>query len=193
MHTDVQAVITELDGHRVRFEQFCRALSGDELERPVPQSTWIVRDFIAHLGTIDGPVERMFRSIREGKRGTFDENGGSRWDVDQWNEEMVRARRRMSIDELFEEAATTRESIRNEMARLGQDELDFVMAFGGDSKRPAGKVQLLQYLRGWCKHDPMHVVDMLRGIPGRRTPEIAAWLNDPVIDGYQKAMNAPKA
>lgn len=189
MHPDVQAVITELDDHRRRFEQFCRQLSQDELERPVPQSTWIVRDFIAHLATIDGPVERMFRNIREGQRGTFDESGGNRWDVDRWNEEMVQARRRFSLDELFEEAATTRESIKAEMARLGPEELSFVMTFGGDSKRPPGNVQLLAYLRGWCKHDPMHVVDMLRGLPGRRTPEIEAWLDDPVIRGYQRAMN----
>ncbi len=39
MHPDVDAVITELDAHRARFEELCRSLSAEELDRDVPGST----------------------------------------------------------------------------------------------------------------------------------------------------------
>ena len=44
------------DNHRAKFEVFCRSLSDEQLNRQVPSSTWIVKDFISHLATIDGTV-----------------------------------------------------------------------------------------------------------------------------------------
>ena len=92
MHPDVAAVITELDSHRVRFEAFCRSLSEDELARPVPNSTWIVKDFVSHLATIDEPVETMFRNVHAGERASFNPEGGG-LDIDGWNDRAVAERR----------------------------------------------------------------------------------------------------
>ncbi|MBI5948379.1 MAG: maleylpyruvate isomerase N-terminal domain-containing protein [Chloroflexi bacterium] len=188
MHSDVATVTAELDAHRLRFEALCRSLNARELDLPVPASTWLVRDFIAHLATIDDPVREMFRSLREGSPRTSS-SGEDRWDVDRWNEARVQERRALTVEQLLAEAAESRARIRDEMARLDAETLARTLDFGGDSKRPASKVQLLAYLRGWCKHDPMHALDMLRAMPGRLTPELEAWFDDPVIRGYQAAMN----
>lgn len=190
MEPEVAAVIEELDGHRARFETFCRALNDDELNASAEQSTWLVRDFIAHLATIDGPVTTMFRGVHDGSGGGLPAEGGGAFDIDAWNDHQVEVRRKKSVDELLAEAAEERKAIHEAMAAFSAADLQYVMPFGGDSKRPAGQVRLLDYLRGWCKHDPMHVVDMMRGLPASRmTPEVSAWLDDPIIAGYQRAMN----
>ncbi len=188
MHSDVGTVIAELDAHRVRFETLCRSLSAGELDLAVPASTWLVRDFIAHLATIDDPVREMFRSLREATPRPGPP-GEDRWDVDRWNESRVQERRSLGVEQLLTEAAESRARIREETARLDADTLARTLDFGGDGKRPPAKVQLLGYLRGWCKHDPMHALDMLRAMPARLTPALEAWFDDPVIRGYQAAMN----
>ena len=66
MIPEVEDVMNELDGHRVQFTVLSRWLTPEQLERPVPGSTWIVKDFISHLATIDGPVGEMFRTMHEG-------------------------------------------------------------------------------------------------------------------------------
>jgi len=75
------------------------------------------------------------------------------------------------------------------MARLDAETLARSLDFGGDGKRPPAKVRLLDYLRGWCKHDPMHAVDMMRAMPGRMTPILEQWFADPIVARYQSAMN----
>jgi hypothetical protein len=190
MEPAVAKVIEELDAHRVQFETFCRSLTPAELDRPVPASTWVVRDFIAHLATIDGPVERMFLGVQAARTGEPASPGsGERWDVDRWNDSRVAERRARSIEEILAEAATARAALKQTLQQTTAQDLDYNMPFGGDSKRPATKVRFLSYLQGWCKHDPMHVADMLRAIPERRTPDVEQWLDDPVIAGYQRAMN----
>ena len=188
-HPDVKRVLTELDSHRVKFEAFCRSLTPDELDDPVANSTWFVRDFIAHLATIDGPVMRMFEGVHSGNSKGFTGEDGRGINIDAWNEEQVVPRRAFSLEDVLGEAAVSRDAIRRVMRTFTNVDLAYEFRFGGDSKRPASQVTLKNYLRGWCKHDPMHVVDMLRGLPGRDTPEIHAWVSDPIIAGYQKAMN----
>jgi hypothetical protein len=189
MIPDVAAVRAELDEHRRQFESFCRSLSGEQLARPVPGSTWIVKDFISHLATIDGPVGEMFRTIHEGRSPGLRDSDGGRFEVDNWNDKQVERRRGLSVDEILAEAATSRAALHKAMDALTAEDVASVIPFGGDSKRPPAQIQLLQYLRGWCKHDPMHAVDMLRALPEARTPEVDRWIDDPVIRGYQAAMN----
>ncbi len=189
MNEQVQAVMAELDEHRDRYAAFCRSLKDNELQSPVPQSTWLVRDFIAHLATIDRPVMQMFQGIRDGRGSDARGEGGVRWDVDDWNEAQVQERRSRTVEDLLAEAADVRSELRDVMAGFTAEDLDYVMKFGGDAKRPPGEVKLGAYLRGWCKHDPMHAVDMLRGIPERLTPDLEQWFDDPVIQGYQAIMN----
>ena len=189
MHPDVATVMQELDAHRARFIVFCRALSQEELETPVPGSEWQVRDFIAHLATIDGPVAATFTAIQENRQGADAGDGGARWDVDRWNQGKVEERRGRSVNELLTEAAEGRVHLRKVLAAFDQESLGRKLRFGGDSRRAAAEIEVLAYLRGWCKHDPMHVVDMLRGIPPRRTAIIEQWIDDPVIASYQAQMN----
>lgn len=190
MDPDVAKVVDELDAHRTRFEAFCRTLSAEELGRPVPRSTWLVRDFIAHLATIDVPVGEMFRSVRDGQDPGIRNDDGGRWDVDDWNEQKVVPRRDQSVEALLAEAAETRAVLRAHLGALTKTDIDRAIKFGGDGKRPPGQIELRQYLRGWCKHDPMHAVDMMRALPERMTPELKAWFDDPIIRGYQAQMNA---
>ncbi|GIW17268.1 MAG: hypothetical protein KatS3mg064_0425 [Tepidiforma sp.] len=185
---DLDAIVRELDAHRERFEAFCRSLSTDELDRPVPQSTWLVRDFIAHLATIDGPVAEMFRAVRRGEDGGIRTPDGARFDVDDWNELRVQERRARSVEELLDEARREREALKRDLLALTPEDLERPLRFAGDAKRPPATIPLGMYLAGWCKHDPMHVVDMCRALPGR-AEELRDWLDDPVVARYQAAMN----
>lgn len=189
MDPDVAAVVEELDAHRARFEAFCRSLSEEQLNRPVPSSSWVVRDFIAHLATIDVPVGEMFRSMREGGAGRIRTGDDAKWDVDTWNDAEVAARRAKSVDDVLGEAARTRADLTAHLAALTAENIQRMLKFGGDGKRPPSEVRLLDYLRGWNKHDPMHVVDMTRALPEVLTPELEKWFDDPAIRGYQAAMN----
>jgi len=190
MHPDVAEVMQELDAHRARFIAFCRALTDEELERQVPQSEWLVRDFIAHLATIDRPVAAMFSTIQEGRQqGGGGEADRDRWDVDRFNQGKVEERRQRTIAEILTEAAAERVRLRKVLGALQEETLSRTLHFGGDARRSAAEIELRSYLRGWCKHDPMHAVDMLRALPERRTPLIEQWIDDPVIASYQAQMN----
>lgn len=189
MTPEVAEIVAELDAHRARFEVFCRSLSSEELGRAVPKSTWIVRDFIAHLATIDRPVGEMFRTMHAGADPGLRGADGQRFDVDAWNEGQVQSRRQLSVEELLAEADASRAELKQDLAALTAEDLAKTLRFQGDSKRPPSEIALGRYLRGWCKHDPMHVLDMVRALPERETPELAAWFADPVIQGYQAMMN----
>lgn len=192
MTPEIDEVVRDLDAHRAKFEAFCRSLSEDELDRAVPESTWLVRDFIAHLATIDGPVRQMFEGMtgdRPGGTSSPETAAGERWDVDRWNDARVAARRTNTVDEIFEEAAKERDRMHEALAAFSAADLDKTMHFGGDNKRAAADIRLGDYVRGWAKHDVIHVADMLRALPGRDTPEVRAWLDDPAVAGYQRMMN----
>ncbi|MGE3075861.1 MAG: DinB family protein [Dehalococcoidia bacterium] len=184
----VQQVIDELDAHRERFEALCRSLSEEELARPVPKSTWIVRDFIAHLATIDVPVGEMFRAMHAAEDAGLRNADGGKFEVDGWNDRQVEKRRTLTVDEVLAEAEQTRAELKKHMVVLTEEDLARTMKFGGDSKRPPSEFPFGAYLRGWCKHDPMHALDMSRALPERQAA-LAPWFDDPVIQGYQKAMN----
>lgn len=184
----VLEVIEELDGHRARFEEFCRSLSQEELQREVPSSTWQVRDFIAHLATIDVPVGGMFRQMHAGEDPGIRNPDGGKFDVDNWNDLQVVERRSLDVEAVLAEAAKTRAELKTCMLDLTDEDLARNLKFGGDSKRAPSEFPFGLYLRGWCKHDPMHAMDMSRALPERQAA-LAPWFDDPVIQGYQKQMN----
>jgi hypothetical protein len=190
MESDVETVLAELDGHRMQFIVLCRSLSDEQLGRPVPNSTWIVRDFIAHLGTIDGPVAEMFRSVHDGGDPGLRTTDGARFDVDRWNDARVLERREKTVDELLFEAATERTALRATLVALTAEDLAKSIKFAGDARRPPAEIPLGAYLRGWCKHDVMHAVDMARALPDAMGPRLEHWFDDPIVARYQQAMNA---
>jgi hypothetical protein len=131
----------------------------------------------------------MFRTVREGGDPGIRNPDGGRFDVDHWNDRQVERRRELSLEQLLDEAAASRAELHTHLRALTEQDLQSTMKFGGDSKRPPADVQLLRYLQGWCKHDPIHVLDMLRALPEAWTPEVEAWVADPVVQGYQAMMN----
>ncbi len=185
MNHDVAEVLAELDAHRARFEAFCRSLSEEQLARPVPRSTWEVKDFISHLATIDEPITEMFRFYHTGVRG----NSAPLADVDTWNETQVQERRTWNVDRIFAGATEQRAELRAALSELTAEDIAKPMKFGGDSKRGSSEFPLALFIRGWNKHDPMHAMDMVRALPEVVTPELEAWFDHPAIANYQAAMN----
>jgi hypothetical protein len=191
----VQAVVDTIVEERDRFERFCRSLSEDELTRPVPISTWIVKDFISHLATLDEPIGRWFAAVADGD-GSAGMGGGADsepWNVDRFNDTAVAARRERPLDEIIAGAVRQRAALLGVLGRLEDTMLDQTIRFGGDGKRPPRDIPFGQFLQGWARHDVIHVADMLKTLPERRgDPEVVAWFARPevhtVVDFYQKAM-----
>jgi hypothetical protein len=163
-----RAVIDEIEQHRRDFEAWCRSLSVDELQRPVPDCTWRVQDFISHLATIDATVGQWFAAIAGGAAPDMRSGGDGRpFDIDQWNDAQVAERAGWSLDQIFDEARRMRGPIVELLAGFDDAALDQSIQFGGDSKRAAREIKLIDYLTGWAKHDPIHVNDMIRALPDR--------------------------
>ncbi|MEX0784628.1 MAG: DinB family protein [Dehalococcoidia bacterium] len=188
-HPIVTRVIDELAAHRATFEAYCRSLSEGQLNRPVPQSTWLVRDFIAHLATIDEPVSEMFRTVHAGADPGIRTGDGERWDVDRWNEDRIQERRTLSVEEVLSQAADSRAAMLVHLSALDDADLAKSLKFGGDARRAPAEFPLGGYIQGWCKHDPMHALDMSRALPEAMTPQLEQWFADPVVQGYNRQMN----
>lgn len=189
----VNKVINTIKDERRRFEGWCRSLSDEELARPVPNSTWAVRDFIAHLGTLDTEIIRWFDGVA---RGIPDETvrsaDGHPFDIDDWNDRTVAERREWTLDQVFDEAAANRQQLIATLERMTDEHTETVVHFGGDNKRPAADVPLKFFLSGWAHHDAIHVADMLKALPEHADdPEMKAWLDHPAVTWYQNAMAGP--
>ncbi len=189
----IAGVIDAIRANRARFEEFCYSLTDEQLGRPVPGSTWIVRDFAAHLGTLDVALLGWFGGVRSGAPASggdapaFDPDT---FDVDAFNDAIVAERRSWPLARVFEEAAVNRDRLIDQLASLDDDEVDRLLHFTGDAKRPAGDLPLRAFLAGWAQHDPIHVADMLRALPERAgDATLAAWLDHPFVRGYQALMN----
>lgn len=196
MDEQLLAVIDRIGGERAHFTRFVRSLSEEELQRPVPRSDWIVRDFVSHLATIDRPIAAWFSAIGAGAPAgerALDEPAGRDWDVDRFNDARVAERRDQPIADLLAEAARERASLIEALGRFSHEQLDAPILFGGDSKRPARRLRLIEYLQGWAHHDAIHTADMVRALPERRAdPALTAWLAEPatrlVVESYQRSM-----
>jgi Mycothiol maleylpyruvate isomerase N-terminal domain len=186
----VKQTVEEIVDHRVRFEAFCRSLSAEQLARPVPQSEWIVKDYIAHLATIDLTVTRWFEALAAGEPQpqAAGERQGQRFDIDRWNNAQVERRREWTIDELFAEARETRAALVSVMERFSDEVVDGQIYFPGDAHRQPMLLKLEHYLIGWAKHDPIHVRDMLRALPERHEDaELNAWLASSALPAWPPA------
>jgi hypothetical protein len=189
----VAKVIDTIKQERVRFEAFCRSLSDEELARPVPNSTWVVRDFAAHLATLDTEIVRWFGGVARGIPDETVRNAdGQPFDIDVWNDRTVAERRGWTLDEMFAEAAANREKLIATLEKLTDEHIDTVVHFAGDNKRPPSEVPLRLFLSGWAYHDAIHVADMLKALPERADDaEMRAWLDKPAVAWYQNAMAGP--
>lgn len=188
----VRTIVASLVEERTRLERFARSLSEEELTRTVPGSSWKVKDFIAHVSTLDAAYIGWFTALA-GDLDPGNHRGSPGFDVDRFNEAAVAERSDRSVNDLLGEAAQLRGRLIGVMERFSDDKLDATIRFGGDRKRPPVDLPLGQFLPGWTRHDAIHVADMLKALPERRNdPEVAGWLDRPdvaaSISSYQKAM-----
>lgn len=193
MNETIAGVIEAIRANRARFEAFCQSLTEEQLNRPVPGSTWVVRDFAAHLGTLDIALRGWFAGVEaEGSRRAADAPAfdPDTFDVDAFNDAIVAERRSWPLSRVFEEAAANRAPLIDQLAALSDAEVERILHFAGDAKRSAGDLPLKVFLAGWAQHDPIHVADMLKAIPERAADaDLVAWLDNPFVRGYQAVMN----
>ena len=53
----IERLAQQFRNNRTRFNAFCMSLSDEELNRPVPNSTYRVKDFATHLATLDPELQ----------------------------------------------------------------------------------------------------------------------------------------
>ncbi len=190
----VSRIIESIREQRERFERFCRSLTAEELGRPVPDSTWAVKDFVSHLGTLDPVMGIAFRSAAAGQPGDVyhTEEAEAFRDIDAWNDARVAERREWPLERVLEEASVNRAALIETMERLTEEDVARTLHFTGDNKRSPADLPLRVFLMGWSLHDPIHAADMLKALPERANDaELAAWVEHPVVPGYQAAMSGP--
>ena len=190
----VQRLIETIREHRVRFEGFCRSLSEEELGRSVPDSTWIVKDFVSHLDSLDPVMAVSIQASAAGEpNSVFDTTQADAFrDLDGWNDARVAERRDWPLERILEEAAQNREALIAVMERLTDEDMQRLMYFAGDNKRSPATIPLRAFLLGWARHDPIHAVDMLKALPERANDtQVVAWVDDPMVKAYQTAMAGP--
>ncbi len=188
----VQGVIQSMVEHRGRFERFCRSLSEEELGRPVPASSWVVKDFVSHLGS-DSELARSFEAAAAGRPEEATRLAdGSPFDLDAWNEAWVKERRGWPLERILEEATRNRAALIAVLEGFTEEQIGHTMHFVGDNKRSPADLPLKVFLLGWAPHDQIHAADMLKALPERTSdPELVAWTDDPVVKAYQTAMSGP--
>jgi hypothetical protein len=176
----VQLIVDELARHRHQFEAFCRLLSDAELEALVPESPWTVRDYIAHLATIDGLIAPSF-AVAAGVTDIppSDIAAGTPFDIDDWNATAVEARAGRTVEEMLDEAAVNRANYVRAIEALSDAALDAEVQFG--ARRATGlpdvPVPLREVLWAIAVHDPNHTSDILRALPHRaEEPFVREWL-----------------
>lgn len=188
MNPRIQLVLDEFDRHRRQFTVLCDVLADDELATPIPRSHWMVKDYIAHLCTIDGLIVPSF-SRTVGQAGPApDVPVPNPFDIDEWNDAAILARRGVAIPDLLAEATIHRERLAAAIAAMTDAHLDAVIQYGGDRKSLGLKPSPVRFgglLWGIAIHEPTHTRDILRALPARADePWIAEWLgsvNDSMI------------
>jgi len=189
----IQGVIETIRDNRRRFEAFCYSLTEEQLMRPVPGTTWVVRDFAAHLDTLDTALLRWLSGAAAGaKVDAGVDAAGAPFDVDAFNDAQVAQRRAWPLERVFAEAEANRARLIEAMGALTDEQIEQPMHFAGDHKRGPGDLPLKLFLAGWAQHDPIHVADMIKALPELADdPEIKQWLDNPFVTGYQAIMSGP--
>lgn len=194
MNPRVELVIDEFGRHRRQFRRLCQSLTERELRTTVPGSHWSVRDYVAHLCTIDGLIAPGFAASVGQSVALPDTPLTDPFDIDDWNEAAVRGREGRTVDELLTESDIHRENLLRAVAEFSDSHLDRIIAYGGDRKTlnlPQSHVRFGGLLWGIAIHEPTHTRDILRALPDRATePWVSEWLasvNDSLVpDGVRE-------
>jgi hypothetical protein len=171
MEPEVQLVVDEANANRAFHETFCRSLTAPQLASVAEGSIWSAQDYIAHLATIDLYVNEWFEHLIAEKRWRPEGVDGAPFSIDVWNDDKVIPLRGAALEEVLGIAAENRALLWSTVDRFTKPVIERTFEFGGN------RITLLRYLQLWAGHDPAHTVDMLRGIPERKSdPEVRAWI-----------------
>ena len=180
MNPRTRLVVDEMSRHRVQFEYLCHDLNADELDTKIPDSHWTVKDYIAHLCTIDALIAHAFAAQVGQQAPLPDTPYPQPFDIDDWNEAAVRSRMSRSVDELLAEGATHRDYMAKAIAAMTDEHLDRIIPYGGDRKALNLQPSMVRFgglLWGIAVHDPTHTRDILRALPHRAEQSwIQEWL-----------------
>lgn len=158
-----QETIDKAASERAHFVDWVRGVPEEQWSRTSPEGIWQARDYVAHLASIDPLITGWFCSIQTPGQGS----GFTRsFNIDEWNEERILARRDKSIDDLLAELESTRVDLNAALAGFTDEQLDDTVHFGGDAKRAPRDVPLHVFLSGWVYHDRWHMEDARRAIAG---------------------------
>ncbi len=161
----MQRVIQSIREHRQKFERFSRSLSEEELGQPVPGSTWVVKDFVSHLATLDTEMARSFEAAAGGRPEEASRTAeGLPFDLDAFNDARVAERQQWPLERILEEASGNRAALIETLERLTDEDIAQVIHFRGDAKRSPADLPLRAFLLGWARHDPIHAADMLKAL-----------------------------
>lgn len=164
----ISLILDEFARHRVQFEHLCRTLSGDQLASAIPASHWSVKDYVAHLCTIDGLIAPNFSAMVGLTAPLPDVPIPLPFDIDEWNDSAIIARRQAGIEELLAEATVHRDRLTAAIGRLSNEQLDAVIPYGGDRKAlglAPTRVRFGGLLWGIAIHEPTHTRDIVRALP----------------------------
>ena len=166
-------VIDTTNRNREQFERFCRSLSQEELARPIPESHWRVKDYMAHLASMDVWMFEWFDAVTRGDVFIPRADDGGPFDIDAWNDARIDERKDASVDDLLSEAARLREKLMTTFPLFTQEALDARFNFRGRD------VSFIDYLELWTLHDPAHSLDMLKALPEQKqVPWVRSWIDD---------------
>lgn len=184
----ISLILDEFARHRVQFEHLCRTLSSEELAAAIPGSHWSVKDYIAHLCTIDGLIAPNFSAMVGLNAPRPDVPIPLPFDIDEWNDAAIIARRETGIEELLTEANVHRGRLAAAIDRMSDEQLDTIIPYGGDRKSlglAPTKVRFGGLLWAIAIHEPTHTRDIVRALPVRGEESwIAEWLgsvNDSLV------------
>jgi len=170
MNPRTRLVVDEMARHRSQFEHLCHDLTPAELSTTIPDSPWNVKDYIAHLCTIDALIAFAFAAQVGQQAPMPDTPYPQPFDIDDWNEAAVRSRESKSVADLLAEGATHRKYMADAIAAMTDDHLDRIIPYGGDRKvlnLPPTNVRFGGLLWGIAIHDPTHTRDIVRALPKR--------------------------
>lgn len=185
MDAAITAATEELEANRAMFTALVRCCPADQIDRPVPESAWRVRDYLAHLAAADQIAAAYLRAARAGENGAATTQGRN---LDQWNGAEVRQRASRSVPVLLAEMESRREQSVALLMDLDDADLDHEIYFPGDARRSPGPIPLRLWLQEWSKHDLLHARDLLRALPSLAAhADFQAWLaDDPLLNAIDR-------
>lgn len=160
-----QQIIDRAAQERARYIEWVRSVPESGWRNMSPDGTWQAKDYVAHLASIDPLLTAYFRTFQ--RDASTAGGAGRSFDINDWNEEQILARRERTIDELLAEMTKHRVDLNAALADFTDAQLDTTFHFAGDGKRAPRDMAIVEFLRDWVFHDPWHTEDARRALKGQ--------------------------